>query len=71
MVHLRWHDYSRGSTNSRLKLQRVLEVYQLVSLTVHEECWTLDLRHYVNISEPVIYKVLQHVASFLTNDVSD
>ena len=44
---------------------------ELVSLTVYEERWASDLGHDVDVPEPIIDDILQHVASLLPDNVTN
>ena len=49
----------------------MLKTDKLVTLPVDEESRTFNLGHHINVAETVIYDVLQHVAGFLPDDVSN
>ena len=70
MIHLRWHYDRTGSGYESLQSLRVLKTYQLVSLSVHEESRTPHTGHHIDVAEPIIDQVLEHIASLLSHDVS-
>ena len=49
----------------------MLEINQLVSLTMNEERGTLDLRHDVYVPESVVNQILKHVPCLFSDNVSD
>ena len=47
----------------------MLKADQLIALAMHEECRAVYLVHEINITEPIIDDVLQHIASLLPHYV--
>ena len=49
----------------------MLQAYQLIALSVYEESWALDVRHNVDVAEPVIDEVLEGATRLFPHDISD
>ena len=49
----------------------MLHAYQLIALSVYEESWALDVRHNVDVAEPIIDEVLEGATRLFPHNISN
>ena len=49
----------------------MLQAYKLIALSVYEESWALNVRHDVDVAEPVIDEVLEGATRLLPHNISN